>query len=233
MNCAIRIRAYTAINAMTAFVDNELFIKIVDWRSRLTDEEHESLEHMERKWKETLPSSVLQELLEVYPEGRAAAKRAVHRDIKELKKLMSSLPEFREVWTKTILKTNFKLHRGYLDILDQWILKYVLLYEKEIRRLAFVKRNISEEVIIEKDSLLNPVSDEQIQRAKQISIDTLIKVNRAHKALCVWHSEKNPSMHVYKDHAYCFSCARAGDAIDIYMAIHGCEFLAAVRKLAL
>lgn len=33
------------------------------------------------------------------------------------------------------------------------------------------------------------------------------------KVLCPWHTDSNPSCHVYPDHVYCFSCGKAGDAI--------------------
>lgn len=39
-----------------------------------------------------------------------------------------------------------------------------------------------------------------------------IKVQRG-TALCPFHSDKHPSMKVYKDGYYCFSCGNGGDAI--------------------
>ncbi len=76
------------------------------------------------------------------------------------------------------------------------------------------------------------ITDADIARAKEVSPRTLLKV-RSNKARCVWHSDKNPSMHVYADgHCYCFSCAAHGDVIAVYQAINGCDFITAVKCLA-
>ncbi len=75
------------------------------------------------------------------------------------------------------------------------------------------------------------LTDDDIDRAKQVPIKNLIKV-RANKARCVWHTDKNPSMHVYPDgHVYCFSCHAHGDVIALVQQMEGLDFVAAVRRL--
>jgi len=48
---------------------------------------------------------------------------------------------------------------------------------------------------------------------------------RGSKARCVApdHQDLNPSMHVYGDHTYCFSCGFHGDVTDVYAAVHGLD----------
>lgn len=59
-----------------------------------------------------------------------------------------------------------------------------------------------------------------------------VKVGRNKKALCLWHSDRSPSMHVYRDKVHCFACGRGGDAIDVYAAANGMETKDAVQALA-
>ncbi len=71
-----------------------------------------------------------------------------------------------------------------------------------------------------------------VEKARTYPIRDLIKVNRQHKAVCLFHTDKDPSMHVYKDnHAYCFVCNKRADAINIYMALNNCSFKEALKAL--
>lgn len=33
--------------------------------------------------------------------------------------------------------------------------------------------------------------------------------------LCLWHSEQRPSLRIYEDHFYCYTCQSSGDVIDM------------------
>lgn len=60
-----------------------------------------------------------------------------------------------------------------------------------------------------------------------------IEVNRHHKALCPFHSDSKPSMHVYDGQKgwYCYVCNRGGSVIDFVMGLFGMEFFDAMRKI--
>lgn len=73
-----------------------------------------------------------------------------------------------------------------------------------------------------------------IERAKEYPIPAMVKLGANHKALCLWHNEKTPSLHYYEksNTCYCFGgCGRSFDAIDVYRAIHNCSFTHAVSEL--
>lgn len=59
-----------------------------------------------------------------------------------------------------------------------------------------------------------------------------LSVNRNGMALCPFHPDKHPSMKLYNDHFYCFSCHAAGDVIDLTAKLFGCSNHDAARKLA-
>ena len=75
---------------------------------------------------------------------------------------------------------------------------------------------------------------DDLQRAKNFPIDRLIKFGRDHKAPCVAHSEKIPSMHYFSktNTCYCFSCNKKFDSVDIYMAQNNCDFKTAIKFLS-
>jgi DNA primase len=57
----------------------------------------------------------------------------------------------------------------------------------------------------------------------EIAIERLIETNGHRKALCVSHSEKDPSMHVYEDHVHCYGCGFHGDVVDVWAVQRGIE----------
>ena len=73
---------------------------------------------------------------------------------------------------------------------------------------------------------------DDIARAKQYPIDELVKFVGGN-APCLWHNEKTPSMHYYKEnnHVYCFGCGKSADSIDVLRALRGCSFMEAIKFL--
>lgn len=55
----------------------------------------------------------------------------------------------------------------------------------------------------------------------------LKRTGNSYMALCIWHDETNPSMHVYQSpkdgyqRAFCFSCGHGGDVMDVYGQLNG------------
>jgi hypothetical protein len=74
---------------------------------------------------------------------------------------------------------------------------------------------------------------DDVSRAKEVPIDRYIKFDGYGKARCLWHSDKTPSMHYYrnKNKVFCFGCGKSADVIDVVRELDGCTFIEAVRKL--
>lgn len=72
-----------------------------------------------------------------------------------------------------------------------------------------------------------------IPKAKQFPIDQLLEFNSMGNAICRWHSEKTPSLHLDKkrNKAHCFGCGVDVDSIDVYMKIHTVSLPEAVKRL--
>ena len=58
-----------------------------------------------------------------------------------------------------------------------------------------------------------------------------IDVNRYGKALCPFHNDRHPSLHVADDHYYCFACREHGDVIDFVGRLFQLSPYDAARKL--
>jgi DNA primase len=71
-------------------------------------------------------------------------------------------------------------------------------------------------------SLKGGASVFEILRA-EVPLERLLKMNGHHKALCVAHDDKTPSMHVYEDHVHCFACGFHGDVVDVHRVRRGLE----------
>lgn len=71
------------------------------------------------------------------------------------------------------------------------------------------------------------------EHAKMVSIENIIKFNGMGNAKCIWHDEKTPSMHYYKqsNKVKCFGCGASGDSIDVYMKLHNCSMTEAIAGL--
>ena len=110
---------------------------------------------------------------------------------------------------------------GFLDGIEE-------KYEEEISRYKFKIKMYKPRKEGEKTNFL---SHQDIEIAKSIPIKNFIKVNRQRKANCLFHDDKNASMHDYGTSFYCFSCQASGSTVDIIMKLHNKTFKDAVLFL--
>lgn len=59
-----------------------------------------------------------------------------------------------------------------------------------------------------------------------------VAVTQRHMAVCPFHPDRNPSMHVHDDWWYCYGCHKTGDQIQFVMEFHHLEFKDALGWLA-
>lgn len=191
----------------------------------------DQLECLEKAWRASLPILSLKELVDMYPGSEKAATRGLQTRMKQVNEDISSLNTFRDVWHDTVInKASFRDQPKYIAWLNERVEEYLKEYNGE---MAKYRRQLAS--LNETPETYHPdaITDAMVATAKAVPIDTLVKVNRAHKALCVWHEDKNPSMHYYKrgNRAKCFACGARGDAIDVYCAVYGVTFKEAVKAM--
>ena len=77
------------------------------------------------------------------------------------------------------------------------------------------------------------IGDEEIRKAKAVSIENYLEFNRAGNAICLWHSDRKPSLHLYRqsNRCHCFSCGADKDSIDVVQNLQNCDFISAVKYI--
>lgn len=72
----------------------------------------------------------------------------------------------------------------------------------------------------------------RIQKAKDVPLTDFLIFSNSGKAACPFHSDKTPSLQLYKNNTwYCFSCGAGRDTIDFIMKREDMNFTEAVNYL--
>ena len=58
-----------------------------------------------------------------------------------------------------------------------------------------------------------------------------LDVDRSHNAVCPFHPDGDPSLHIYEDHYHCFGCGAHGDVTDFVARLFGMSQYEAAKKL--
>lgn len=143
--------------------------------------------------------------------------------------------------TSPIIKTHIKLINDKINdsliqkrtadrgsSIDHWIqlrIDELLYFRKKLELILNKGRNL--------ESSKNYVTDEDIERAREFPISSLLDFNSSGFCNCIFHTEDTPSMRYYTDtnSVYCFGCGRSADTISVYMKIYNIPFIDAVKKL--
>jgi hypothetical protein len=126
---------------------------------------------------------------------------------------------------KSFVKEQLKTFKRYLSNEAD---EQVAAGEDEFKlEMCDYRRELLQKAIKRLERMLAPFDSkkrgETLARLKDVPIDSLVKFNRAGFAYCVYHSEKTPSMKLYRDQNrfHCFSCGNGGDSVDIQMFLTG------------
>jgi hypothetical protein len=78
----------------------------------------------------------------------------------------------------------------------------------------------------------NDITDSDIESARQYPITNMIQFTR-NKALCIFHPDKNPSLHYLPktNRVKCHACGEGGDAIRVFMHLNNVNFIQAIRSM--
>ncbi len=206
-----------------------------------TDDEFDILLSLEKRWRDSLPHETFFQLLEIYPSAAPAARRSIKKSILHVKAQITALDAERSyVHENVINKAPFKQQRGLIEELNQHLAADLEEFEGEIKKFTFYLAHLDNleeaerlaatgEKPVEKP--MAGVNDLDIERARMMPIKSLVKVTPMKKTACIWHDDKHPSMHVYRDHAYCFVCNKRADSIDFARELYHLDFVEAVKWL--
>lgn len=101
--------------------------------------------------------------------------------------------------------------------------------DADIKRLGVLSRKLDRMCGIIKPG---SITDEDIEAAKAYPIEELIEGVDRNTAICPFHQEKTPSLHIKNNKAYCYgSCKKTWDTVSFLMQKEGISFVEAVRRL--
>lgn len=103
--------------------------------------------------------------------------------------------------------------------------EYRILKECRQRVIEFLKS------IRKGKKVVGKIYPEDIEIAKNVSIESIIEVNSRGMALCPNHADTRPSMKVYPTRVHCFVCGFDEDVLGLYQKINNCGFIEAVKAL--
>lgn len=213
------------------YAQKDIFIDM-DTGSMYSHEDLDFFMTMEILHKEEIKEPSLYQLMEMFPTGKQAAIRGVKARIKAVKEKLDGIGEMRERKVKLLDNINMLDRPLYMKDIEDSLSKYLTDGEKELKRYNFQLSYLNRLGEKEKEVKSGSLTVEDIAAARHIPITNFIKVRRDRKANCLFHSDKNASMHVYGDnHFYCFSCNESGDVIDIIKKMYGYSFREAVEFL--
>lgn len=105
------------------------------------------------------------------------------------------------------------------------------LEEKHQEELNKLKSHLS--FLLPHKGQTSSITADDIVRAKQFPINTFLKIPSNKKVICLFHNDKQPSMHIYGTTYHCFTCGAHGTTIDIIMRLKNMSFTQAVAFLAI
>ena len=144
-----------------------------------------------------------------------------------------TLSEFKKILNKEIQNEN-----EYQLSIDREIVKIKQVYPFTLNNfeeaLFAIKKSESDQRTKEIKRLfmrVTPVADQDLARAKEVSISDFVKLNGFDKACCPFHKEKTPSFTYYRkqNRWWCFgACGEGGDVLDFIMKRDGVELPKAI-----
>jgi len=186
---------------------------------------------MEKTWQASQPRYAFYQLLEIFPEAKTIIRMNLLNEIKRYEKDLNQALLINRKFNNEILSRVRYGYRWFYEMVRDIIYVSPLKEGKErkIKQNRFYISSLKPAKKISADK----ITEQDIQRAKEVPIETFIEINRAGFAHCPFHEDKTSSLRVYKNENrwYCFSCNAGSDVIDLVCMMNKLTFLEAVKFL--
>ena len=196
-----------------------------------TEDDVAYADDLEILWKSAQRRLSFYELLDIFPEARTAIKRRLTQEIKTCRSDLARAHALYNEYTHKIIPWVPLKDKWFFFILrDFYVDQLKEGREKRIKRSYFYLSALKP---IDPITASDKITEQDIIRAKEVPIESLLEINRAGFASCPLHKDDHASLRIYKDtnRWWCFSHQEGGDVIDLVMLLHKCLFVEAVKKL--
>jgi hypothetical protein len=163
------------------------------------------------------------ELHKIFPECKSILPRLIKEDKKKLQQIKNHQEKIKRICIDKI-----KQPKNLEFVIDLAIAAYgEVVKEKEIENRIKTNSHILA-------NFSRSTKELDISAIKRIPITDYIEVNRAHKANCPLHDDKNASFTYYPQNNsfYCFGCGEGGDIIRFIERLHKVSFKEAIKILS-
>jgi|TARA_R100000789_G_C3022233_1_gene153759 hypothetical protein len=204
-----------------------------------TDEDLDFLMTLERDWKDNLPNYTFYELIKMFPEATASARRSLKTELKKRKQTLRQINEKQQRYQENrINKAHFSEQNELKEDSDIF---FDELRDKQYSKIKTCVFNLSFLDEFEGKAPkrnFNNVNEAQIAQAKQVLVENfyngkLQTHGKRAKGKCPFHPDKTASFTIYLDQNsfYCYGCNFGGSVVDYIMRQQNINFLSAVKRL--
>lgn len=158
-------------------------------------------------------------------------------EFKLIKDVEAQIKKYKDYLAQLLDKERNAKNSGqnpfHLDYIRQVLLIAINNLNRKIRIIRYANKPVN----LESDA--GRITNEDVKRAKEISIETLYAGELQKKyniaiGLCPFHAENTASFTIYtnQNRWHCFGgCQQGGDSVDYVMRRDNCGFIEAVKKL--
>jgi len=177
------------------------------------------------------------ELAATFPEAKTTLKRLCAED---KKKIMA----YNSVKNKIKSDIMFKVKPDLVDFVTDLLMTLHATNKQHIIKRGRIFNQVLdvEDRLKKNQAILNFIEnkgsaitnwEQDVNKARAVLIPSLIKINRANFAKCIWHNEKTASLKYYpkSNSVYCFGCGHYDDSIGVVQQLMSYSFKDAVKWL--
>lgn len=178
---------------------------------------------LEKQWNNSQTKIFKKDLLSIFPE----AEEYVRERLRDLQ-------EYNQSLVSTLKERIKEIHLKYEDDFLKWFLVELVKISGKAKSLEYTEKQIRTLKMYIPSNNPDRITDADIEVAKTYPIIEILGVQsdrRNIKCPSQEHKDKKPSCEIKNNFAYCHSCGKSWDSIQLLMDLRGFSFIEAVKQL--
>lgn len=179
-------------------------------------------EELRRKWEknQTWKKYTPEDWIRMFPEMKSHVKELLNQKIEQKERIQKLYDLTESTFSQKLDERLFEE-----SWFDETLGKTIQSIDKKINTYQRM-------LVTDKPSYSNRITDDDIRRAKEVPMASLIdRPIKRGQILCPFHEEKTPSCRIYSDHLHCYGCGKSLDTIGYIMELRGLSFIDSVKYL--
>jgi hypothetical protein len=173
---------------------------------------------------------MMNELAQEYPEDYRKAARRSYLVSYYRKAFEKVYKRSHKYITDTILRCWY-YQAMQEKAIDRGDFASTVIITMKVKECVGILKRFQDEQYFRRQGIVNEISKDMIQMAKDYPFEKLVEIKRNKMASCPFHEDKTPSFSIKNNRGHCFSCGWSGDTLAFLMKKDGLSFPDAVKKL--